>query len=252
MKKKLILSVILAVRNEEKHLRRCLESVQDIADEIVVVDGESADDTVKIALSYGANVISAKHEQMFHKNKQRALNKAKGKWVLQLDADEEIPQELAIEVLKTIQSKRAKDGYNIARKNYFGRYWMKKGGLYPDYVVRLFRRTKAQFPCKSVHEQIIINGEIGTLVHPMHHYTYGSVSDYWRKANAYIDLSIVDLKKHRKKPTFVAFVLKKPFSTFIALYIRHKGFMDGTYGFLFALFSALHHPLTYIRYKRDQ
>lgn len=128
---------------------------------------------------------------------------------------------------------------------------MKKGGQYPDYVIRLVRRGKARFPCKSVHEQIMIEGDIGYLKHPLLHWSYRTLDDYWKKAEAYTTLAAEELKKRAIRPSlsmWISYVLIKPIRTFISLFIRHKGFYDGIYGFLFAFFSALHHPMTYRKF----
>lgn len=250
------LSIALAVKNEEQNLALCLDSVIDIADEIVVVDGGSTDKTIDIARKFKAIIIQTNNPPIFHINKQKALESCKGEWILQLDADEVVSPKLRDEVLEIIQNSKFKirqsninNGYYIPRKNYFLGHWMKKGGQYPDYVIRLFRNGKGSFPCKSVHEQIQINGEVGYLDNPLDHYSYHSLSEYWKKAWGYISLSASELGKSKNSlGKAINYVFIKPILTFIVLFIRHKGFIDNIYGFLFALFSALHYPLAYIQY----
>jgi hypothetical protein len=128
---------------------------------------------------------------------------------------------------------------------------MKKGGQYPDHVIRLFRRGKGMFPCKSVHEQIVISGRIGYLKNPMLHYSYRTKADYWAKAQVYTDLTALELaKKHIPKnfSTYIQYMLIKPLSTFFLLFFRHKGFVDGKTGFEFAWYSGLHHAIAYKKY----
>jgi len=250
-KKKIILSVALAVRNEEQNLKACLVSVKDFADEIVVVDGGSTDRTVEIARECNAKVIQTDNPPMFHINKQKALDACHGIWILQLDADEVVTKELKEEIIGTISKEQKANGYYIPRKNYFLGHWVRKGGQYPDYVIRLVRRGKARFPCKSVHEQIEIDGKVGYLKNPLLHYSYRSIAEYWKKANTYITLSTLELKKKNIKISFLSCIqysLIKPIQTFFSLFIRHKGFMDGVYGFLFALFSSLHYPIAWRKY----
>ena len=122
------LSVVLATFNEEKNLRRCLDSVKDIASEIVIVDGTSKDKTVEIARSYGAKVTVTTNPPIFHINKQKAIDKATGDWILQLDADEVVSSELASEIKEIMEKNEQANGYWLPRKNFFlGRFLMKGG-----------------------------------------------------------------------------------------------------------------------------
>ena len=247
-KKKVTLSIALAVKNEESNIKPCLSSITDIADEIVVVDGGSTDRTIEIAKHFNAKVIETDNPLMFHINKEKALNACRGDWILQLDADEVVTEELNKEIIGTISKEQKTNGYYIPRKNYFLGNWMKKGGQYPDYVVRLVRNGYAFFPCKSVHEQISVKGELGYLHEPLLHYSYKTISEYWRKADIYTGLTANELlEKGIKKGLRSWFIynLIKPAQTFWTLFFRHKGFVDGWRGFLFALFSSLHHPIAY-------
>lgn len=254
-KKKIRLSVAIATYNEEKKLGDCLSSVASWVDEIVIVDGGSADRTLEIAAKYKGRVIKTDNPLIFHINKQKALDACRGDWILQLDADEVVTPELINEIKGTINNKQeAVNGYYISRKNYFCGHWMRKGGQYPDYVIRLVRRGKANFPCKSVHEQIHVDGQVGYLRSPLLHYSYSSIAEYWHKANSYIALEAQEIKHQKLAVNFVTwfvYTAVKPSITFILLYVRHKGFLDGYWGLLFALFSALHHPLAYWRYSRN-
>lgn len=248
------LSVVLAVFNEEDVLGKCLESVKELADEIVIVDGGSTDKTVEIAKHYGARVFVTDNPPVFHINKQRAVDRARGDWILQLDADEVVPAALAKEI-KNVDEKY--NGYYLPRKNYFLWYWMRKGGQYPDWVVRLFRLGKGRFPQKSVHEQIVIDGPIGYLKTPLEHRPYRSFSEYWQKAHAYAMLRAREMAKEHTVVTPVVLLeynLLLPIKTFLNLFVRHKGFMDGIFGLLFALFSAYQEPLAikkYMQYAKD-
>jgi glycosyltransferase involved in cell wall biosynthesis len=247
-KKKIMLSVVLAVYNEEENLGRCLASVKDIADEVIIVDGGSTDRTVEIAKKYGAVVISTTNPPIFHINKQKALDAAHGEWILQLDADEAISKPLSKEIMDTISSGFVPNGYFIARHNYFLGNWLRKGGQYPDYVIRLFRRGAGKFPQKSVHEQIEIDGHVGHLDNAMEHYSYTSISQYWNKACAYIKLSASEIQKkpnNKSLVTALSYMVVKPLVTFFSIFVRHKGFVDGWRGFLYAFFSALHFPKAY-------
>lgn len=255
--KKIKLSVALATYNEEKNIARCLQAVKGWVDEIVVVDGLSEDKTREIAGKFGARIYKTTNKPIFHINKQIALDKAKGEWILQLDADEVVTPALRDEIkskilnIKNTNKKVKINGYYIARKNYFLGKWLKKGGQYPDYVIRLVKNGKASFPCQSVHEQIKINGKVGYLKNPLNHFTTPTVERYWINANRYTSLTAKEWEKTKIKLnlfTFIRFVLVKPVKTFTWLYLRHKGFIDGYPGFLFALFSSFHWPIAYFKY----
>lgn len=252
MANKKTLSVAVAVYNEEKNLGVCLESISAIADEIVVVDGGSTDNTVNIAKKFTQKVIQTSNPPIFHINKQKALEACTCDWILQLDADEIVTEALKKEIVGKMKSSTVK-GYYIPRKNYFWGKWMRKGGQYPDYVIRLVRRGFARFPSKTVHEQIEVSGKVGYLTEPMEHYTYRTYNDYWRKADAYTDLTAKEMK-HTGVPktiaTWIAYNIIKPKMTFFSLYIRHKGFLDGWRGLIFAVFSAVHFPIAYRKFLK--
>lgn len=243
------LSIVVATYNEEENIGRCLESVKSIADEIIVIDALSGDKTVSIAKKFTSNIFSIKNQPMFHANKQYGLNKATGQWILQLDADEVISNSLKHEIIKTLkQNKNPVSGYYIPRKNYFLGHLMKKGGLYPDFVIRFFKRGKGYFPQKSVHEQIIISGEVGYLDNPILHYPYNSVTEYLIKADRYTSLTSQEIKDHDIPITVgntIKYCLLIPFSTFISIYFRHLGLMDGFYGFVWAFLSSTHYFFAY-------
>lgn len=248
------LSIALAVYNEEKNLDACLTSVASWSDEIVVVDGGSHDATVSIATRYAARVIHADNPAIFHINKQKALDACRGDWILQLDADEVVTAALKEEVLKTIKSDTAKGAYYLPRKNYFLGHWLSKGGQYPDYVIRLMQNGKGKFPCKSVHEQIAVTGTTGHITEPLLHYTSRTYKEYWHKAEAYTALTAKEYRSKNigKTPwAFFEYMIIRPIWTFLQIFFRHKGFVDGPWGFLFALFSGLHHPISYWKYLKN-
>ncbi|HUQ85033.1 MAG TPA: glycosyltransferase family 2 protein [Candidatus Limnocylindrales bacterium] len=277
------LSVVLATFNEETNIEDCLESVKNIAAEIIIVDGSSTDKTVEIAKKYDATIVVTDNPQMFHINKQKALELAKNDWVLQLDADERVSRELADEIVKVINmpdeklelyqdnlpSKKLfqrhqhllkkRDGnigtekgsyvaFFIPRLNYFLGKYLRFGGVYPDGVIRLVKRQKAHFPCVSVHEQIEINGRVGWLENALYHIDSPTFSRYLQRNNRYTDLLSIELRKKNLNSTdLVNYLFILPISWFLKSYIRHKGFMDGWPGFVFSFFSSLRFPISYIK-----
>ncbi len=169
-----MLSVVLAVHNEELNLSKCLQSIAKIADEIIVVDGESTDRTVSIAKEFGAKIIVTTNKSNFHINKQIAMDAAKGDLVLQLDADEVVDDELAKYIVSIEQNKvdvnQEISAWWIPRKNYFLGAFLTKGGQYPDMVIRLYRNGKAALPQKDVHEQMTATGPVSTVKGHIIHY----------------------------------------------------------------------------------
>lgn len=221
--KKVRLSVVLAVFNEESNLKDCLDSIKEIADEIVIVDGGSKDKTIEIAESFDAKVIKTDNPQIFHINKQKALDAATGEWILQLDADERVSKELAKEVrkiadsddegienhdvdpkkydllLRHLQLLAKRDGtvgtedgdiaaFFMARKNYFlGKYLM-HGGAYPDGTVRLVKKGHAHFKLEDVHDQMIIDGRVSVLSSDLIHMADPNFERYLFRSNRYTSL----------------------------------------------------------------
>lgn len=242
------LSVTLAVFNEEKFLGKCLESIKSIADEIVIVDGKSTDQTVKIAQKYNAKIISKPNNPInFHINKKISNDNAKGDWILQLDADEQVSPQLSSEIIKIINSAPEENGFWIPRANFFLGKFLKKGGAYPDYTLRLYRKGKGNIPAIDVHEQAVVEGKVGYLKFDLLHYNNPTFSDYINKRfNRYTDIMATKLQGG-----FFSNVVWNPLfdqnQGFISIYIRHLGFLDGFPGFVWALFSALHFPIAYFK-----
>lgn len=252
-----MISVVLATHNEEKNIQKCLDSVEDFADEIIVVDGASADKTVSIAKQAGARVISTTNKPNFHINKQMAMNEAKGDLVLQLDADEEIDQELKAFILRTAENLKNNStgsvvAWNLKRKNYFLSKFLTKGGQYPDPVIRLYINGKARLPQENVHEQMSVDGEVSTAAGHLLHFPYPNFGSYMKKFNTYTSFEAerqAGLKLQISTKNTFSYLLFKPIVTFFKLFFRHKGFVDGMAGFIFALMSALHHPFVYLKLK---
>lgn len=247
------LSVVLATFNEENNLPACLDSIVGLADEVIIVDGGSTDRTVEIAKKYSAKVFITDNPPIFHINKQKAIDKATKDWVLQLDADERVTHELFEEIKTTIQQSNnaTVNGYWIPRKNLFlGRYLM-KGGQYPDYTLRLYKRGKGRLPQKSVHEQAVVEGEVGYLKNPLIHIADPLFSRYLLRFGRYTDLIRDELReKNVGKSPYTAgkYLLILPAWWFLLTYIRHKGFMDSWQGFVFSFFSSLRFPVAYLKY----
>lgn len=245
------ISVALAVFNEEDNLKNCLESVRDLAWEIVIVDGGSSDKTLDIAEGFGAKIIQTNNPPVFHINKNKAIDAAKGDWVLQLDADEVVTGELYKEIQKVTSSESEINGYWIPRRNFFLGRFLTKGGQYPDYTLRLYRKGKGKLPAKDVHEQAIVEGKVGYLKNDLLHLRDKNFSQYLEGFNRYTDLLSFQMKEagiKRSVSSFVKFIMIKPSWWFIKTYFRHRGYVDGFPGFVFALFSSFRFPVAYIKF----
>jgi glycosyltransferase involved in cell wall biosynthesis len=246
-----LLSVVLATFNEETNLKDCLESVKDIANEIVVVDGGSQDKTVEIAKKMNAKVIETTNPTIFHINKNKAINAATSDWILQLDADERVSTDLSNEIRKVINDESEYNGFWIPRSNYFLGRFLKKGGQYPDYTLRLYRKGKGKLPARDVHEQAEVEGKVGYLNNDLLHLRDLSFTKYLEGLNRYTDIIAIQMKKEKLKLSIInllVYTLFKPSWWFLKTFFRHKGFMDGYPGFVFSLFSSFRYPISYIKY----
>lgn len=272
------LSVVLATRNEENNIARCLESVKSIANEIIIVDEYSTDKTVEIAKKYGVKVFLEPHHAIFHITKQKALDKAKGDWILQMDADEVVSPELQEDIKKVLQNtyhpqenklfsrhqklveerdgKIGKEndmvvGYFLPRRNFLMGKPIIHGGVYPDGVIRLVKNGYARFPQKSVHEQIQLNGKVAWLSGDLLHYDYPTLGQYLKLSNRYSDLQakeMSDNKIGKNLRNFIFYTFYEPILTFCSLYFRHLGILDGIPGFIWGFFSAARFPIAYFKY----
>lgn len=281
------LSVVLATKNEESNIAGCLDSVKDIASEIIIFDEASSDKTVEIARKYNAKVTNYVNKTNFHETKQKAIEATTGEWVLQIDADERVTPKLADEILKVIKMsyteliKRTSDDKNkrelfirhqnliakregrlgketgeiaaffIPRLNFFLGKPLIHAGVYPDGVIRLFKNGKARLPGKSVHELMEVDGEVGWLFNDLEHHESPTFSRYFERAGRYTDLTANDYRSKNISTdllTLFYYCFIKPISVFIKLFIIHRGFLDGMRGFAWSAFSALHFPLAYFKY----
>jgi glycosyltransferase involved in cell wall biosynthesis len=236
MKQKL--SVVIITYNEEANIRRTLESVK-WADEIIVVDSGSTDGTDAICREYTDKVVH--HDwQGYAKQKNFAIGNASGEWVLSLDADEPVEPELAEEIRNIISSPRSLDGYWMPRKTFFLGKWVRHGGWYPDYNLRLFRRGKGRFEERAVHESLHVQGTAGRTCHALEHYTYPDLATYIATMNKYSSLA-VDVMSHKGITSFRASwvnIVIRPVLTFLFKYFFRLGFLDGKHGLVLNLMHS--------------
>lgn len=229
------LSVAVITLNEEERLRACLESVV-WADEIVVVDAGSADKTVAIAREFTDRVL-------FHPwrgygaQKNVALGRCTGDWILSLDADERVPEALRAEMAATLARDPAAAGFAVPRRNVFQGRWMRHGGLYPDWQIRLFRRGRGTFVERAVHESVRVDGPVGRLRAALVHESYRSFADAVARLNRYSDLAAAELAAAGRGGS-LGDLLLRPAWRFVSMYIARAGFLDGWRGFVLAALYA--------------
>ena len=230
------LSVIIITRNEQATLRRCLQSVA-WADEIVVLDSGSTDDTAAIARECGAKVHSTTDWPGFGVQKNRVLDLATGDWVLALDADEWITPELRIEIERAMTTPGNNAAFRLPRlSSYCGRF-MRHSGWWPDYVTRLFKRGAARFSPDLVHERLVVEGNIGALRESLMHEAIVDLEDALQKMNAYSTAGAAMQFERGKKSSLAGAVLHGAW-TFFRTYVLRGGFLDGRAGFMLAVSNA--------------
>ena len=229
------LSVIIIARNEAWRIEACLKSAR-FADEIVLVDSGSTDDTVAIAREYADRVIETEWRG-YGATKQLALEHAAGDWVLWLDADERVPPDLRDEILATVGTGEHA-GYRIARKTLFLGHWIRHCGWYPGYVLRLFRRdADPRFTEDQVHESLRIRGPTGDLGHPLVHDTDPTLHHYLVKFNSFTSLGARQLYLSGKRFRLTDLVFR-PIFTLLKMYVLKRGFLDGLPGLILCGLSA--------------
>lgn len=231
------LSVAIITKNEEKHLARALESVR-FADEIVVVDSGSTDATLAIARDNGCRIFE-RDWPGYGAQKNFALEQASHDWVLSLDADEALSRELSGEVHEVVSGE--KSGYQIysfPRLTHFVDRWMRHGGWYPDWQIRLLRRGAGRYNDRPVHEAIVPQGPVGRLSGDLLHYSYESVEDYVGRMNTYSRLAAEIQIKHGRRRVGASSLAGAVARKFLEVYVYKRGFLDGRHGFVAAGLAA--------------
>ncbi|MBI4937803.1 MAG: glycosyltransferase family 2 protein [Nitrosomonadales bacterium] len=237
------LSVIVITRNEARNIRACLQSVS-WADEIIVVDSGSTDDTVAVAREFTPQVYQ--HDWPgFGAQKNRALGYASKAWVLSLDADERVTPELRQQIEQAMGS-AARDGFYLPRLSQFCGRFIRHSGWYPDYVLRLFKREKGRFSDDLVHESVMLQGSSGRLSSPLLHYSYMDKADVHRKIEQYAAAAALQMHRSGKAVSRADAPLRAGWA-FLRTYLLRLGFMDGMAGLGIARMNA---RTTYLKYKK--
>jgi len=237
------ISVALITLNEEANLAQTLQSVmplvRDDQGEIIVVDSGSTDRTVEIAKAFGARVFIEPWKG-FAAQKNSAMEKGSGDWILQLDADEALEPELAEEIRHILGDSRNAVGFYIPRKNFFLGRWIKHGGFYPDPKLRLIRRGEGQFEEYGAHPTIKVNGPTGRLKHALIHNAYPTLRSYIDHMNSYSSSGAEVAVAIGHRGFSLLDIVVRPKLTFIYNYFLRLGFLDGREGLLLHAYHAVY------------
>jgi glycosyltransferase involved in cell wall biosynthesis len=238
------LSVVILTYNEESSIASAIESVL-WADEVLIVDSYSSDNTLKIAGSYNLRILQHKFEN-YSKQRNWAIQQAKYDWIFMLDADERVSLALQQEIVSLLTATPALPAYEIKRHNYLMGKRIRYSGWQNDWVTRLFDRRRADYGKKSVHEALIVGGKTGVLQHPMAHFTYKNLESFLDKHQAYSKASAADLAAQGINITYYH-LLVKPAFRFFRSYILKLGFLDGKEGLFIASLYGWNVYLRYIK-----
>ncbi len=241
------LSVVILTKNEERNIKDCLESVAGWASEIILVDDESTDRTVDIASQYTQKIINRKME---NEGRQRnfAYAQAKNLWVLSLDADERVSDELQDEIREVLGKHIEYNGFTIPRRNFIGNNWIKHGGWYPSPQLKLFRKDKFRYEEVAVHPRAFMDDPCGHLKSDLIHHSYRNLEDFLRKLN---NQTTYEAQKwyNQGKPMRLGRFSYRAIDRFIRTYIARKGYKDGFIGLIIGFNAALYQIISYLKYR---
>ena len=242
---KVPISIVVITKNEEENIGECLAS-SDFADEVVVLDDNSTDNTVNIARRFTDKVFSRKMDiEGIHRNYAYSL--AKNVWVLSLDADERISNELAEELRQLFTSPPHDKAYTIPIRTYIGKRWIRYGGWYPAAKVRLFDKRFFKYEEVEVHPRVFIQGSCGHLKNDIVHYSYRNFHDFFESLNNQTTQEAKKWFKEKRKIGFLK-MYRKFVDRFLKAYILKQGFRDGFLGLMAAYASGLYQVMSYAKY----
>lgn len=239
------ISACIISYNEENKIEDCLKSLEGVVDEIIVVDSLSTDKTKKIVKKYTNKV----HDQEFlgHvEQKNLAVEKASFDWILSLDCDERLTEDLKLSILKIKNNLEAADAYRMARKTFYVYRWLNHC-WYPDFKVRLFNRNTASWGGTNPHDRVELRGDnIVTLKGDIQHFSFNSISEHLRTIDNFTEIGAREIVKKGKSVSMIS-----PFThgiwTFLKLYIFKRGFLDGYAGLVVAVLSGFH---AFVKYNK--
>lgn len=236
--------------NEAHNLPRCLESIR-WADEVIYVDCESSDGSAEVARRFTGRVFARPNLTNLNVNKTFGIEQTTADWVFYLDPDEVIPPALGEEIRAAIASNPKENAFRLPRRNLYLGSWLRHGGQYPDTQLRLFRKGRAWFPNKHVHEKLEVDGGIGSLKAAMDHHTNPTMVEVMKKLDFYSSFNAEVLRSEGRRPSAgMAFraLFWTPFSRFIRRYFLKGGFRDGWPGLTVAMFDGLEIQVRFMKF----
>jgi len=262
------LSVVISAFNEEKKIGACLESVKGLADEIIIVDNSSYDETAKIAKKYTTKVFTQKNDpKKIDIQKNFGFSKATGDWILSLDADERVTPELAREIkdvileggkgrprgshhdskdsIASLQNDRGMSGYWIPRKNIIFGKWIRHTGWYPDNQLRLFKKGKGKYTSEHVHEHLFVEGIVGNLHEMLVHEHYATVGEFISKMMVYAPSEAKNKLDNGYEFSYLD-AISFPSREFISRFFAREGYKDGLHGLVLSLLMAFYHEIIFV------
>lgn len=249
------LSVVIVAKNEQERIEECIRSALNWADEIIVVDDESNDNTCDIAKKLGAKIFIRKMD-IEGKHRNWAYSQATCDWVFSLDADERFTEELKQEISEVIKNNPTDNAFTVPRRNFIGNYWIRWGGLYPSAQIKLFRKKFFYWEEVEVHPRARLEGSCAKLTNDLIHYTYRNWHDFLKKLNnqttlearKWYNYSFQDPKKVEYKMNFIH-ALWRTLDRFFRTFIGKKGYRDGFIGFMIAYHSSVYQMVSYAKFR---
>ncbi len=242
------ISLVMITKNEAGNIAKSLESVQGLANEIVILDSGSTDKTLEIAKKFNAKIFTRKFDS-FSEQKNWALSLAENEWVLHLDADEVLSKELKEEIKYTLVEQDAVDcdGFYLTRVNSFLGKRMKHSGIAKESRLRLAKKSLSKYVGGAVHERLEVTGKTGSLKNVFYHNSFPNLNNYFNKFAQYTSLDAQKRFDENKKFHVVDVIFRPPIG-FIKSYILKLGFLDGMEGFIWAVLSSYYIFVKYIKF----
>lgn len=238
-------SVVVTAHNEEDKISDCLKSVENIANEIILINNSSTDRTVEIAKKFTDRIYQHENNPMLNVSKNFGFSKAKSEWILSLDADERITNELETEILNLDPD--GINGFYIPRKNIIFGKWIEHTGWYPDYQLRLFKKDSGSFAEKHVHEMLQVKGIVEYLKNPIFHLNYDTIDQFLNKMiKVYTISEAKNIMQSGYKYNSID-IVRMPMSEFFKRFFAEKGYKDGMHGLVLSILMSFYHFVVFLR-----
>ncbi|MCC6275830.1 MAG: glycosyltransferase family 2 protein [Leptospiraceae bacterium] len=239
------ISACIITLNEEDILDSCLKSL-DFVDEIIIVDSHSTDKTLEIAKKYKAKIFLRNFDNYVNQ-KNFCLEQASNNWILAVDADEIVSQDLKKEIIQLKEKNFSEfEAFYLPRLSFYLGKWIYHGGWYPNYQIRLFKKDNAKFEGQLVHEKVTTSGKLSYLKNPLLHYSYKNISDHLKFIDKYSDLTAKE-RAREEKSSSVLLAVGKAFWKFIWMYFFRLGILDGKVGLIIAILGSYYNFLKYVK-----